>query len=119
MFLLLAIIFFLILFVGLILVIADTIRGSGRFGVNLKIPDCPTCGKKLPAVRTPKSIKQAMWGGTTCPSCGTEVDKWGKIIQSKSEPDDFPKQIEQTKTDYIEHFDEKGKTPIEKVFEEK
>jgi hypothetical protein len=24
-------------------------------------------------------MRQALWGGSTCPSCGTEIDKWGRI----------------------------------------
>lgn len=49
-----------------------------RYGINVKLmADCPNCGTKLPAVRIPKTLKQALWGGWTCPTCGTESDKWG------------------------------------------
>lgn len=27
-------------------------------------------------MRTPSSFRQAMWGGYTCETCGTEMDKW-------------------------------------------
>jgi hypothetical protein len=115
-----AIIFLLLLFAGLVLVIADTIRGKGRFGINFyKAPNCPTCGEKLPAVRKPASMNQALWGGETCQSCQTEVDKWGNIVSSNSETKEPPRRIEQAKTDFIKPFDESGKTPVEKIFEEK
>jgi hypothetical protein len=115
----LAIVFFLIVFAALVLVIADTIRGKGRFGINFKVPNCPTCGEKLPTVRQPKSIKQAMWGGATCEFCQTEVDKWGNIVNSNSSKTDAPHQIEQAKTEFVKPFDESGKSPVEKIFEEK
>ena len=28
-------------------------------------------------VRAPQTWQQAMWGGSTCRTCGCEVDKWG------------------------------------------
>lgn len=115
----LAIIFFLIVFAALVLVVTDTIRGKGRFGINFNVPNCPTCGEKLPTVRQPKSFNQAMWGGATCEFCQTEVDKWGKIINSKSKDKALPRQIEEAKTDFVRPFDESGKTPVEKIFEEK
>ena len=95
----LAIIFFLIVFAVLVLTVADTIRGKGRFGINFKVPNCPNCGEKLPAVRKPKSFSQAMWGGSTCEMCQTEVDKWGKIINSNSESKSPPPQLEQAETE--------------------
>ena len=41
---------------------------------------CPQCGKNLPIAllaqpRTPKTWRQAMWGGLTCPRCGADVPK--------------------------------------------
>jgi hypothetical protein len=26
-------------------------------------------------------MRQAMWGGSSCTSCGAEIDKWGREIQ--------------------------------------
>jgi len=116
---LLAIIFFLILFAALVLIISDTIRGKGRFGVNLKLPDCPGCGKKAPAVRTPKSANQAMWGGWTCDACGLEIDKWGKPVNSEEAPPAFePQKIEPVREIFIKPLDDRGKTPVERIFED-
>ena len=44
-------------------------------------PDCPTCGTKQPARRKPTSLRQMMWGGWTCATCGTEIDRNGKAIE--------------------------------------
>lgn len=44
---------------------------------------CPKCGKEQPRVRRPKNLRQALWGGYTCESCGTEMDKFGKEIIKK------------------------------------
>jgi DNA-directed RNA polymerase subunit RPC12/RpoP len=66
--------------VGFALVLIDTVRRSGRFGINLDLPNCPRCGHQVRAVRIPKSIPQFLWGGYTCTQCGTEIDKWGNEI---------------------------------------
>ena len=93
-----------------------SIRESSRFGLNFQIPNCPKCNQKLPPLRTPTSIQQSLWGGWTCFNCGCEIDKWGKEITTfKNE--NYQKQIQQNQTDFIKQFDEKGKTPIERVFE--
>jgi hypothetical protein len=63
--------------IGLILVIYGTVA-KNNWGVNLTPVSCPCCKAPLPQVRTPKSFRQAMWGGYICPACGTEVDKWGR-----------------------------------------
>jgi hypothetical protein len=114
-----AIIFCLLLFAAFVLVVADSIRGKGRFGINFKTPVCPTCGNKMPAVRTPKSINQALWGGATCTVCGTEVDKWGKTVKTADETKSARPELEKGETDYVHPFDESGKTRVEKIFEEK
>jgi hypothetical protein len=42
----------------------------GTGGVRRKVPDTI-------------SIREEMWGGWTCPSCGAKVDKWGRKLQSE------------------------------------
>jgi transposase-like protein len=51
------------------------------FGINVRRVYCPACSKPMPYVRKPLNERQRMWGGWTCDSCGTEMDKWGKKIQ--------------------------------------
>lgn len=58
----------------------DSVRGKGRWGVNLKSVSCPKCGESAPQIRTPTSLRQAAWGGWTCGSCGREMDKWGAEV---------------------------------------
>jgi hypothetical protein len=62
-------------------ILRDTLRGSGRWGINLKSVKCPRCGKPTPQIRTPTSLRQAAWGGFTCSQCSCEIDKWGKEIK--------------------------------------
>lgn len=71
---------FVPLLVGGVLVVRDTLRGRGRWGVNLKPVRCPECGETPPAVRRPKNRRQALWGGHTCDNCSTEFDKWGHRV---------------------------------------
>jgi hypothetical protein len=62
------------------LIIRDTVRQRGNFGINLKPIHCPKCGEPAPAARTPKNMSQTLWGGRTCARCGTEYDKWGRAV---------------------------------------
>ena len=39
---------------------------------------CPRCSGTLPDFRFPTSLRQAMWGGWTCPRCHGEFDRQGK-----------------------------------------
>jgi hypothetical protein len=43
---------------------------------------CPNCGQPLPSVRVPKTTGQALWGGWTCPNCGVELDRSGRMIKT-------------------------------------
>jgi ribosomal protein S27E len=44
---------------------------------------CPACETQQPLWRKPASFRQLMWGGWTCPNCGTEMDRKGKAIERK------------------------------------
>jgi hypothetical protein len=48
---------------------------------TLWTPDCPTCNTRQPARRKPTSLRQLMWGGWTCATCGTELDRHGDAIE--------------------------------------
>jgi hypothetical protein len=57
---------------------------SGRWGVNFAKVNCPKCGQRMPSVRHPTSMRQALWGGWTCRNCACEIDKYGKEIAPPS-----------------------------------
>ena len=66
--------------IGMVLVVYGTVARN-RWRNNLDpITVCPTCGVKLPILRKPKSLRQGLWGGVTCSTCGTEIDKWGRTL---------------------------------------
>jgi hypothetical protein len=67
-----------LLLTGAVLIIRDTIRKRGRWGIPLEAVSCARCGDPVPLVRMPASVRQALWGGWTCPRCGLENDKWGR-----------------------------------------
>jgi hypothetical protein len=71
-----------VLAIGMVLVVCGTVV-ENKWGINLGQIRCPRCEKNLPQVRKPKSLRQAMWGGCTCPTCGTEVDKWGRELAQR------------------------------------
>jgi predicted RNA-binding Zn-ribbon protein involved in translation (DUF1610 family) len=64
------------------------IMGLIAFGLlsksTLVTPNCPTCGTRQPAVRTPISLRQTLLGGWTCANCGTEIDRHGKALERKA-----------------------------------
>lgn len=70
--------------VGMILVIRDTIRKRGKWGINLTPNPCRQCGTPAPMIRKPANWRQAMWGGWTCSECGLEVDKWSRSVEEQS-----------------------------------
>jgi hypothetical protein len=76
--------FFSLLATGAVLVIRDTIRQRGRWGINLKQAVCMQCGTPMPRVRKPANWRQALWGGGTCPECGFELDKWGRPVEQQN-----------------------------------
>lgn len=38
---------------------------------------CPTCGEAQPRFRKPANKQEALFGGSTCKSCGVQMDKDG------------------------------------------
>lgn len=69
--------------VGVVLVVHGTLA-KNRWGINLDQVRCARCGEQLPMVRKPQSVRQALWGGYVCPRCGTELDKWGRELNSNT-----------------------------------
>ena len=67
------------LVVGTVAVVRGTIKKS-NWGINFGRVRCPRCGTAQPLVRKPANVRQATWGGTTCPGCGLELDKWGRPV---------------------------------------
>jgi len=61
---------------------AGLLGSLGLLLIALLMPrkHCPNCDYKLPRFRSPRSGKQAMQGGWTCPNCGAEVDRSGNLI---------------------------------------
>jgi len=53
------------------------------FALLKKPISCPKCNTKMPRFRKPENTNQALWGGWTCPKCGTELDKKGNEIKNK------------------------------------
>jgi RNase P subunit RPR2 len=41
---------------------------------------CPRCQTLMATFRWPGSVKQALWGGWTCPSCGCQMDRSGREL---------------------------------------
>lgn len=53
------------------------------FAMSRKPVKCPSCGREQPKMRKPTSVKQAMWGGSTCEGCGAEMDARGRLKAGK------------------------------------
>jgi hypothetical protein len=77
---------------GVVLMIAtETASRSGKWGLNLnsvwdiiagkgllRKVACPSCGREQAGPGEPGRLNESLWGGWTCPGCGTSMDKWGK-----------------------------------------
>jgi hypothetical protein len=74
-----------VLTLGVLLVVFGTVT-KNRWGVNFDRTICPTCKAGFTRVRKPKSLDQALWGGSTCNACGSESDKWGRLIAKPDKP---------------------------------
>lgn len=70
----------IILIVGVTIGFIIATKNKTKLGINLKRVYCPVCGTKQPLVRIPKDVQQSLFGGTTCPKCGANLDKYGDII---------------------------------------
>jgi len=80
----LILIFVVIPLVG-ILVLASLIYGTivrNKWGVNVMPVTCPGCKTPQNFFRRPTSLKQALWGGHTCPKCHRELDKYGREVSA-------------------------------------
>ena len=75
----LVLLLFAIFSLGSVLVVLGTFR-KNRWGINTAQLTCPNCGNALGYARTPKTMAQFLWGGSTCSRCGVEVDKWGRTV---------------------------------------
>lgn len=49
--------------------------------ILIKPKYCPKCGTKLPVIRKPKDENERLYGWTTCPNCGTQVDNHGNAVK--------------------------------------
>ncbi len=45
--------------------------------------NCPKCSTRIPPVRMPNTLRQMLWGGGTCPGCGSELDRTGRLVASR------------------------------------
>jgi hypothetical protein len=54
--------------IGACLVVCETIRGRGKWGVNFRNVYCPDYGRRLrvSVPRLPATRDQAFWGGWNC-----------------------------------------------------
>jgi predicted RNA-binding Zn-ribbon protein involved in translation (DUF1610 family) len=75
--------FLAVIGVGLLLIVYGTVV-KNNWGINLRRVVCPDCGTEMGRMRMPKSGKQAMWGGYTCPQCQCEMDKWGRRASTEN-----------------------------------
>ncbi len=60
------------------------ITEPSKWAANMSQTFCPECDAALPMVRTPRNMRQFLWGGWTCASCGTEVSKLGQRLFRKT-----------------------------------
>lgn len=83
----------LLLAIGGWLVVKDTKRKEGKWGINflaiptpfrrkVKLLTCPVCNTSLLATRKPADLHETLWGGWTCTHCNTKLNKWGEVRET-------------------------------------
>jgi hypothetical protein len=75
-----AVVFLACIVALLFFLIKSSAERNGEMGINLSPTQCPKCATPVPVIRRPANMRQALYGGSTCKNCGTEVDKWGKPV---------------------------------------
>lgn len=67
-------------------IVSGIIGGLAVLVIGLALPrrKCPDCASVLPRMRKPENAQQALWGRSTCPQCGCEIDRRGIKIDSSS-----------------------------------
>jgi hypothetical protein len=73
-----------LLFVFAVVIVHGTMV-KNNWGLNFKPVSCPRCRAPLRSLRIPRTLRQMLWGGATCPKCGCEVDKWGRDSAPRSD----------------------------------
>jgi transposase len=48
--------------------------------LNFRTVLCPKCGRTMPFLRLPRSLRQLLFGGWTCRSCGCRMNRWGEKV---------------------------------------
>jgi hypothetical protein len=77
---------------------------------------CPKCNEAVPQTRKPRSVRQELYGGWTCASCGTEMDKLGTDI---TDTDSMKSgRGGKRRRSFDTPFDNTGRSPVERLFQE-
>ena len=69
-----------ILFIVVVIFFKWATKRKSKLGINLKRNYCPVCGTPQPIIRIPKTLDQALFGGSNCPKCNAKHDKYGTLI---------------------------------------
>jgi len=66
--------------IGSVLICATVVAAVMAMTGRLHPISCPRCATLMPTFRRPASVKQALWGGWSCPNCGCEIDRSGDAM---------------------------------------
>jgi RNase P subunit RPR2 len=69
-----------IIFIMVVVRLIIASKNKSKLGINLKRVYCPVCNTKQPIVRVPANMNQFMYGGTACPKCKANLDKYGRLV---------------------------------------
>jgi hypothetical protein len=78
---------FIIIFLIVGVVVIVTIW-QGRLGINLRPVRCSNCATPMSARRRRMFRSHLLLGGWTCPHCGTDMDQWGRRVNSRGRVSD-------------------------------
>lgn len=74
------IVIYTVLSLGYLVWLRKASKDKSKSGINFKRVYCPQCKTKQPIIRMPKNPEQILYGGTNCPKCQANINKYGEII---------------------------------------
>lgn len=104
--------------VYLTFVVVDTLRKKGEFGINLHPLACPKCNYRVLQDKIRSASDFGSLGHWECPICGSKTNQWGEVLSDTIIAESIPKQLDSPRPDFSNPFDKKGRTPVDRIFQE-
>ena len=87
----------------------------GPFGRNSR---CSRCDRSIPFFSRRRSVRELVFGGWTCPKCGSEIDQLGIVRLARARDEHLRDFSKRDRVKQIVEEAKDGRSPIERVIDE-